>query len=88
MPSKETQTLLSSHSNQSERESTSLQTVFDDGDTYDVADGLESNGGSSKIKPERSPNEKDNLIVDWNGTNDPACCPIPLRVYKVPLIQF
>jgi hypothetical protein len=52
--------------------------MFDDGDPYDVADGLESNAESGEHKPDRSPNEKEDSIVDWDGPNDPAWHPISL----------
>lgn len=47
--------------------------MFDDGDTYDVPDSLESNMGSTGRKPDK---ENENIIVDWVGPNDPAWHPI------------
>lgn len=73
MANKETQTSLSPHNTrQSAHDSTSLRTMFDDGDTYDVADALESNRGSAGNKPDQSPIEEDSEIVDWDGLDDPA----------------
>ncbi|CAG8046321.1 unnamed protein product [Penicillium nalgiovense] len=75
MANKETQTSLSPQSTQSAHGSASMRTMFDDGDPYDVADALESNGGSAEHKPDKS-NEKEGSIVDWDGPNDPAWHPI------------
>lgn len=52
--------------------------MFDDGDTYDVPDSLESNIGSAQKEPDK---EKESLIVDWDGPNDPVWHPIPSFVY-------
>ncbi|KAJ5953032.1 uncharacterized protein N7479_011445 [Penicillium vulpinum] len=72
MANRETHTSLSRHGTlQSTHDSTSLRTMLDDGDRYDVADMLESNEGSASIKPDRSPNEKESLIVGWDGPDDP-----------------
>jgi hypothetical protein len=53
-------------------DSISLRTMLDDGDPYDVADALESNRGSTESKPGTSPNEKENIIVGWDGPDDPV----------------
>ncbi|KAJ5431721.1 hypothetical protein N7445_008219 [Penicillium cf. griseofulvum] len=72
MANRETEASLSRHStHQSSHDSTSLRTMLDDGDTYDVADALESNRGSTESKPDTSPNEKENIIVGWDGPDDP-----------------
>ncbi|KOS44536.1 hypothetical protein ACN38_g4534 [Penicillium nordicum] len=69
MASKETQTSPSPPSTREEaHDSASLRTMFDDGDTYDVPDSLESNIGSAQKEPDK---EKESLIVDWDGPNDP-----------------
>ncbi|CAG8902644.1 unnamed protein product [Penicillium egyptiacum] len=89
MANKETQTSFSPHSTlQSAHDSASLRTVFDDGNPYDVADRLESNG-SAENKSDKSPNEQEDSIVDWDGPDDPAWHPISfLRVCTAPLIRF
>ncbi|KAJ5844622.1 uncharacterized protein N7525_002363 [Penicillium rubens] len=79
MANKETQTSLSPQSTlQSGHDSASMRTMFDDDDPYDVTDALESNEGSAESKPDKSPNEKEDSIVDWDGPNDPAWHPISL----------
>ena len=76
MATKETQTSPSPSSTwEAAHDSTSLRTMFDDGDTYDVPDALESNMGSAESKSDK---EKESLIVDWDGPNDPAWRPISL----------
>ncbi|KAJ5193520.1 hypothetical protein N7449_009662 [Penicillium cf. viridicatum] len=63
MVNKETQTSPSLHSSwEAAHDSASVRTMFDDGDTYDVPDALESNMGSAGSKPEK---ENENIIVDW-----------------------
>jgi DHA1 family multidrug resistance protein-like MFS transporter len=90
MANKETQTSLSPQSTlQSGHDSASMRTMFDDDDPYDVTDALESNEGSAESKPDKSPNEKEDSIVNWDGPNDPAWHPISLlRVWTAPLIRF
>ncbi|KAJ5521077.1 Major facilitator superfamily domain general substrate transporter [Penicillium fimorum] len=51
---------------QSSHDSTSLRTMLDDGDRYNVADVLESNGGSRANKPDRSLNEEDLIEMPQN----------------------
>lgn len=76
MANKETQTSPSPHNTRGAvHDSASLRTMFDDGDTYDVPDALESNMGSAESKPDKG---KESIIVDWDGPNDPAWHPTPL----------
>lgn len=76
MANKETQTSQSPHNTRgAAHDPESLRTMFDDGDTYDVPDALESNMGSAESTPDK---EKENIIVDWDGPNDPAWHPTSL----------
>ncbi|CAI7656063.1 unnamed protein product [Penicillium viridicatum] len=60
MATKETQTSPSPSSTwEAAHDSTSLRTMFDDGDTYDVPDALESNMASAESKSDK---EKESLI--------------------------
>ncbi|KAJ5511362.1 hypothetical protein N7453_003465 [Penicillium expansum] len=72
MANKETPTPLSPYNTrEAAHDSASLRTIFDDGDTYDVPDASESSRDSAESKSERVPNDKESLIVDWDGPNDP-----------------
>ncbi|OQE36781.1 hypothetical protein PENCOP_c011G00591 [Penicillium coprophilum] len=71
MTKKEIQTSLPRNSTlQSSHGSTSLQTMLDDGDRYDVVDVLESNGESGEKKSGQPQNESD-ILVGWDGPDDP-----------------
>lgn len=73
MAIKQTQTSLSSNDTfESAQESTSVHTLFDDGDPFDVADVLEGNEGFGGENDNSTSNEKESLIVGWDGPNDPA----------------
>lgn len=87
MANKETQTSPSLHSNwEAAHDSASVRAMFDDGDTYDVPDALESNVSAAESKPDK---EKENIIVDWVGLNDPAWHPISSFQYVcTSLTQF
>ncbi|EKV06537.1 hypothetical protein PDIG_77340 [Penicillium digitatum PHI26] len=73
MTNTETQTSMSPHNMRvPAQDSASIRTMFDNGDTHNVPDAVESSRDSAEIKPERSSNETESLIVDWDGPNDPA----------------
>lgn len=72
MAHKVTQTSLSSHNrSESARDSASLWTLYDDGDSYDVGDVLERNESFAGRQLEDS-HKKESIIVDWDGPDDPV----------------